>query len=189
MKAFVDSEISRDELLDSIQYHIDNDQFVQGLNQYWDVHSDVGCGVGCVLHDFVDEGADHGDFFAFKKLFGLEPSCASVMEFMFERCPEEEAAEWPLRLIKAIPEGFMASNEWWSNLYRWMVDQVSCTPKPMIQIMNEALDAIDRMAETQGLAKEEEIIDDLMERQLAEVLDNMAEKEVAREPERELALV
>ena len=99
MKAFVDTEVSRAELLTSVRQHQEADRIAQG--QYW--NDGRGCSIGCWLHDFRPGHEGEHSFFA--RLFGVDERLAHLADRIFEGLQSAEALRWPLRLAEAIPEG------------------------------------------------------------------------------------
>lgn len=75
--------------------HRDADRIVQG--RYWD--GGRGCAVGCLTHD-PDGGHDQ-----YPLRWGIPESLAWLEDAIFERLTAEEAREWPLAFLEAIPVG------------------------------------------------------------------------------------
>lgn len=103
--AFVGSEVTREQLIASLEAHHAADRIVQGLF-YW---NDDGCGdgrgcaVGCSIHDFrPGEESRHA---LYGNLFGVPEALARLEDRIFVGLAPEEAREWPLRFARAIQTG------------------------------------------------------------------------------------
>lgn len=105
MRAFIDTEVSKDQLIASIEAHHAADRIVQG--RYWE--DGRGCAVGCSLVDFKANPSDHA---AYERLFGIPRVLARLEDGIFERLPKEAALEWPLRFTRAVREGSDLSLVW-----------------------------------------------------------------------------
>lgn len=115
MRAFVNTEVSRDELIASLKAHRAADRIVQGV--YWQGNGEGrGCAVGCSIHAFrPGEERSHE---LYETLFGVPQSVAQIQDVIFEGLPEDEAPDWPLRVVRAIRPGADLSRIIPALLYR-----------------------------------------------------------------------
>ena len=97
--------------LKQLREHRKADEIVQGL--YWEPTngSGRGCAVGCLTHS---PGGGHGQF---PDRWGVPENIAYLIDHIFESLPEEEAKDWPIRFMSAIPVGADLSRVW----DRWCV--------------------------------------------------------------------
>ncbi len=80
-------------LLAQLQAHYDADEIVKGI--YW--QHGKGCAVGCILHS-----DDHS---LFPTRLGIPEAIAYLIDVVFEGLPNQNAKEWPLKVMSAIPVG------------------------------------------------------------------------------------
>ncbi len=78
-----------------VQRHQLHDQIVQG--QYWE--NGKGCAVGCTLH------TSSGEHARYETELGIPRVIAYLQDRIFEGLSNEEAKEFPLAFLKAIPVG------------------------------------------------------------------------------------
>jgi hypothetical protein len=84
--------------LKQLRHHRMLDQIVQGM--YWEGNGDGrGCAVGCLTHD------PNGGHDQFPERWGVPVQLAYLMDQIFEALPKDEAVEWPVRIMSAIPVG------------------------------------------------------------------------------------
>jgi len=99
MKAFTNTIVTKAQAVASMEAHRAADQITQGV--YW--QDGKGCAVGCMIHDFRPGSEDrHG---LFPELFGIPTEIARLTDTIFEKLPNEDAKDFPLAFIVAIPEG------------------------------------------------------------------------------------
>ena len=119
MQAFVDSPVTKGELLTAVATHRVADRLKQGV--YYSPTSGKGCAVGCTLHDFKPgHEAVHDEY---RELFHVPPSLAWLEDVIFENLPLTEAQEWPTRFVLAIPQGadFDALDKVTHGLCAWLL--------------------------------------------------------------------
>ena len=106
MLAFTDTEVSKEQLLASLEAHAAADRFQRGA--YWE--DGKGCAVGCTLHDFrPGKESNHN---LYPELFGIPRDLAELEDAIFEGLPNGSAAEWPLRFTRAIKPGSDLTMVW-----------------------------------------------------------------------------
>ena len=99
MKAFTDTEVSKDQLLAVLAGHRQADNFAQG--RYWE--GERGCAIGCALHEF--RPGEESNWALYEPLFGIPKALARLKDFIFEGLAPAPARAWPERFAAAIPEG------------------------------------------------------------------------------------
>ena len=100
MRAFIDAEVSKEELLETLAWHRVEGWIVQGW-YYW--QGGRGCAVGCTLHEYAPgEEESHA---LYEDLFGIPWSLAYLEDAIFEGLDVGSARAWPERFVGAIPEG------------------------------------------------------------------------------------
>lgn len=103
MKAY-QGIISKEEFIKELEWHYEQDNFVQG--QYFE--DGRGCAVGCSLESISRkknleiELDDHAQY---PKLLGIPEWLARLEDTIFEGLYKKDAKEWPLRFSKAIEPG------------------------------------------------------------------------------------
>lgn len=100
----------KDEVLAQLHEHARLGQIVKG--QYW-VESDgvfCGCLAGCLTHD------PDGGHSLFPDMFGIPEWFAHLIDAVFEGLPADDAMGWPVRVIAAIPAGFVWTDAVWQRL-------------------------------------------------------------------------
>ena len=100
MRAFIDAEVTKDELLESLAWHRDEDRISQNWF-YW--QDGRGCAVGCTLRNFAPGRED--DHALYEELFGIPRGLAHLEDAIFEGMAAALAREWPMGFIRSIPEG------------------------------------------------------------------------------------
>ena len=100
MKAFIKTEMTREELGKRVYGHYKADEIIQG--EYW--QNGKGCMVGCWIH-----GLDHS---LFEPLFGISQLIAGLCDKIFEELPALEAKEFVVQVFEAIHEGAYLSLFW-----------------------------------------------------------------------------
>jgi len=99
MRAFINTEVSRDQLIASLRGHREADRIIPG--RYWG--NGKGCAVGCSIHDFrPGEESNHS---LYPILFGIPESLARLQDVLFEGLLADLRPDWPLRFFEAIQEG------------------------------------------------------------------------------------
>ena len=105
MRAFIDAEVPKAELVDVLAWHREKGRLAQGW-YYW--RHGRGCAVGCTLHEFAPgEEEDHR---LYERLFGIPESLAYLEDSIFEGLDVVSARTWPERFARAIPEGANLGN-------------------------------------------------------------------------------
>ena len=99
MRAFTDTEQTKDSLLASLAGHREQDRLKKGT--YWD--NGRGCAVGCTLHDF--RPGEEGKHSLYEPLFGIPRDLALLEDGIFENLLDEDSLAWPERFTRAIPVG------------------------------------------------------------------------------------
>ena len=114
MRAYRGTTMTKAETLAQLAAHRKADEIIQGA--YWgDGH---GCAVGCLTHD---PSGGHGRF---PDLFGVPVQIAYLMDAIFEALPPEQAKDWPMRVMRAIPEGADLSRAW-DRWCAWMLTDLA----------------------------------------------------------------
>ena len=93
MKAFHGDPKVKEKYLARVKAHREADEIVKG--QYWE--NGKGCAVGCTIH-----GQAH---LAYEKELGIPIQIAHLQDFLFENLPNEEAKDFPVDFLEAIPVG------------------------------------------------------------------------------------
>lgn len=127
MKAFVDTPVSKEQLLASLASHREKDRLVKG--QYWE--EGKGCAVGCSIHDFAPGEEEHHSYY--EKLFGIPESLARLEDNIFENLPNGEAQEWPERFVQAVRPGADLSQV----ADRWLLWLLSGDESPLARWRDE----------------------------------------------------
>ena len=100
MRAFIDAEVSKPELLEALAWYREEDRLRQG-GSYW--QGGRGCAVGCTLHEFAT--GEEERHVLYEDLFGISQELARLEDAVFEGMHPEAARAWPERFIGSIPEG------------------------------------------------------------------------------------
>ena len=93
MKTFHGKQSVKDKYIERVKAHAKADEIVQG--SYWE--NGKGCAVGCTIH-----GSDHKKY---ETELGIPEEIAYLEDTIFERLSNEEAKDFPLRFLEAIPVG------------------------------------------------------------------------------------
>jgi hypothetical protein len=99
MKTFTNTIVTKAQAVASMKAHQSADQITQGV--YWE--DGKGCAVGCMIHDFRPGSENNHKLFP--ELFGIPEEIARLTDAIFEKLPNEDAKQFPLTFIEAIPEG------------------------------------------------------------------------------------
>lgn len=83
----------KDEYIKRLEAHYKADDIIKG--KYWG--NGKGCAVGCTIHS-----GRHDDY---PKLLGISWRLALVEDSLFEKLPNDQAKEFPLQFLRAIPVG------------------------------------------------------------------------------------
>lgn len=105
-----DSKI-KSNILRVLRAHYDHDDFVKGI--YW--QNGKGCAVGCTIQS--------GRHIEYESRFGIPVALARLEDSIFEGLPNEQAKEWPLRFMNAIPVGADLSKVQWKFLHWLLTDE------------------------------------------------------------------
>jgi len=136
MRAFVNTLVTKAQLLAQLQRHRDADEIVQG--RYWE--GGKGCAVGCSVH-----GNDHG---LYEIRFGIPMMLARLEDRIFEGLPNEVAKEWPVRFTNSVPIGSDLSLVGWKFIHWAVSEAVRKHAKPETARQCEAaIDVLRRRAE------------------------------------------
>ena len=113
MRSFENCQVTKKQLLYSLNKHREYERIVQGY--YW--YEGRGCAIGCTLHDFSKNETANAlsQHIRYEYLFGIPESLAQVEDYIFERSSEYYATEWPIRFVEAINVGSdlsMVKNIW-----------------------------------------------------------------------------
>ena len=102
MRAFTNTQVSKEQLLKNIRKHKEAEAFQKG--NYWDEEGETGCSIGCSIHDF--EPGMESNHAAYEGLFGIPAELAVLEDSLFERMERDEnLGRWPEEFISSIPEG------------------------------------------------------------------------------------
>ena len=101
MQAFVESEVTKDELLDSLRAHIAADRLRHGF--YWSPGRKQGCAVGCTIHDFAPGQESGHDIYP--RLFGIHQDVAYLVDTIFECLEPPHDTDWPKAFVEAVNVG------------------------------------------------------------------------------------
>ena len=99
MRAFVNTKVTKEEVLASLAEHRKADRLIKG--SYW--RNGRGCAVGCTIHDFYP-GAENNHTM-YESLFGIPRDLAYLEDQIFESLSSKTSQEWPERFITAVPVG------------------------------------------------------------------------------------
>ena len=93
MKTFHGKQSVKDKYIERVKAHAKADEIVQG--SYWE--NGKGCAVGCTIH-----GNDHKKY---ETELGIPEEIAHLEDTIFENLSNEEAKDFPLRFLEAVPVG------------------------------------------------------------------------------------
>jgi hypothetical protein len=99
LRSFVNCEVSKPQLLASLEAHAAADNLIKGT--YWE--NGKGCAAGCSIRDFKPGSESNHELY--EPLFGLPEGLAGLEDFIFVRASDAYSKTWPIRLISAIPVG------------------------------------------------------------------------------------
>lgn len=116
MLAFTDTEVTKSQLIESLERHAAADRIIAG--HYWTGRG--GCAVGCSIHDF--RPGSESIHKLYEPLFGVPQIIARLEDSIFERLPYTEQKAWPLRFANAIREGSDLSGVWYRFALWMLVD-------------------------------------------------------------------
>ena len=103
MKAFINSKVSKTQLIQSLEKHQKLDAFIQGEYEKEIDEEFKGCDVGCTLHDFAP--GEEGNHSLFPSLFGINESFAHLSDKLFEGLSIKDAKKFPLERTQALKVG------------------------------------------------------------------------------------
>lgn len=83
----------KEKILKRLRDHYEADEIIKG--QYWE--GGKGCAVGCSVHS--------SDHMKYEELLGINYLIAHLEDSIFEGLPNEQAKEFPIQFIEAIPVG------------------------------------------------------------------------------------
>jgi len=101
MEAFLNDKKIQRKFIRRLEEHSKLDEIIKG--QYWE--DGKGCAVGCTIHSDTHN--------CYEIELGIPEWVARLEDSLFEGMPNEQAKEFPLKLLKAVPLGF--SN--WQHIY------------------------------------------------------------------------
>lgn len=99
MRAFQQTEVSKDQLLAALAAHREANRLVQ--EAYWS--EGRGGAVGCSIHDFRPGSEDDEDLY--EPLFGIPRALAWLEDSIFMNLTWEEARLWPEQFVRVIRPG------------------------------------------------------------------------------------
>ena len=142
MRAFVNTEVTKEEVLVSLAEHRKADRLIKGY--YW--RNGRGCAIGCTIHDFWPGAED--DCVVYESLFGIPYDLAYLEDGIFENLPHELSQVWPERFMTAVPIG---ANLTWvvREFVYWLL---SGTDSPIAQWHDEPHIVIVRELQARELA-------------------------------------
>jgi hypothetical protein len=140
MRAFTNTQVTKPQLVASLEGHAAADRIVKGA--YWE--DNQGCAVGCSIHDFRPGSEDvHG---LYPELFGIPESLARLEDRIFEELPVDKARQWPLRFARAVQSGSDLSRVTPGFLYRVLArrrDAVKVLPDITEELRTQVVSAIE----------------------------------------------
>jgi hypothetical protein len=117
--------------LKQLRLHRELDQIVQGT--YWQGNgAGKGCAVGCLTHD------PNGGHDQFPDRWGIPVQIAYLIDQIFESLTVEEAKDWPVRFMSAVPVGADLSRVW-DKFCVWML-------RDLVPIAGENAAVVEQMA-------------------------------------------
>ena len=99
MRAFIDTEVTKGEVLASLAKHRKADRLVKG--EYWE--NGRGCAIGCTIHDF--RPGYENNHALYEPLFGIPCDLAHLKDNVFAFLSLEASQVWPERFMTAVPIG------------------------------------------------------------------------------------
>lgn len=107
MQAYLNNPELKQQVIAGLQAHYEADEIIKGT--YW--QNGKGCAVGCILHD-LNPGKSPEMYARFEIELGIPQIVARLIDKIFEGLPNEEAKEFPLKYMSAIPVGTDLSLVW-----------------------------------------------------------------------------
>lgn len=107
MLAFVNTKVTKPEIIKQLKAHAEADDFVKG--KYWE--NGKGCAVGCTIHS--------GNHVEYETRFGIPQMLARLEDSIFEGLPNGTAKAWPVRFMNAIKPKSDLSRVGWQFLH-WL---------------------------------------------------------------------
>lgn len=142
MLAFVNTTVTKPEIIAQLQAHADADEIIQC--QYWE--NGKGCAVGCTIHS-----DDHAEY---EPRFGIPQMLARLEDCIFEGLPNGAAKNWPIRFMTAINPGSDLSLVGWQFLH-WLLTDRTVNPGIEHHLVRDAVkrcaDIIARLAEGESV--------------------------------------
>ena len=99
MRAFSNTEVTKEEVLASLAEHRKADRLISG--RYWE--NGRGCAIGCTIHDF--RSGFENKHATYEPLFGIPRELAYLEDTIFEHLPSKVSQKWPERFMAAVPIG------------------------------------------------------------------------------------
>ena len=103
MQAFVQTPVTKKQLLHSLRQHQQADSFKKGV--YWDPRERRGCAIGCSIMDFSADSDVRYNHTRYESLFGIPAQLAILEDTIFEEMNPADIGRWPIQFIEAVPEG------------------------------------------------------------------------------------
>jgi hypothetical protein len=111
MLAFVNTTVTKSEVMAQLQAHAAADEFTKGT--YW--NNGKGCAVGCTIHS--------GNHAEYEPRFGIPQMLARLEDTIFEGLPNDLSKVWPLQFIGSVQEGSDLSLVGWKFLHWILTDE------------------------------------------------------------------
>ena len=105
----------KSDILQVLRSHYDADDFIK--DTYW--QNGKGCAVGCTIQS--------GRHVEYESRFGIPQALANLEDCIFEGLPNEQAKEWPVRFMNAVPVGADLSKVQWRFLH-WLLTDENVNP-------------------------------------------------------------
>ena len=153
MRAFVQTPVSKGNLLNTLRRHQQADTFRKGV--YWDTEKQRGCAVGCSVMDFSNDGDARYSHTKYESLFGIPAQLAMIEDTIFEEMNPTDIGRWPLEFIEAIPEG----KDLHQDPARWILKILSDDRSPIafhhaMEAMQPVRDLLTQWLETSQTTQE-----------------------------------
>ena len=161
MQAFVQTPVSKEQLLASLHQHQRADSFRKGV--YWDPKERRGCAIGCSVMDFSTSGdaiySASGDVIyshtRYESLFGIPAQLAMLEDTIFEEMNPADIGRWPLEFIEAIPEGKDLSQDPARWILKILDDERSpIAPHHAMEAMQPVRDLLTQWLKTSTITQE-----------------------------------
>ena len=125
MRAFTNTQVSKEQLLDNIRKHQEAEAFQKG--NYWNEEEQTGCGIGCSIHDF--QPGMENEHWVYEDLFGIPAELAHLEDSLFEGMDrEEDLGRWPKEFISSIPVGADLDR----TVGRWLLKVLEHPDSPLV---------------------------------------------------------